>query len=178
MDRLVLACIPADTPLLDALGKMRPKTRAIVVKGSDGPPVLVTAGNIMSMCNDLSDQNVDLAKIKVEIFRPVHTPLLVPNYPNDLRSFAGPSLNNDERKHFEEIFRQKDERYIIQGIRGDAAVVVTASEAFAYQLNRSYTRCTCVGDPVHSFEQEDLVEIGKCNKPHAVKVTCETVSGV
>jgi hypothetical protein len=181
MDRLILACVPADTPLLDALKKMRPNTRAIVVRRLDGP-LLVTAGDIMSLCSDLVDLGADLSKATVEIIRPVQR-RVVPKSPMaaDLGSMRGtaPRMSKLEQKHFDAAFKERNEsRYAIQEISDDEALVVTASETFRGDLNRSYTRCTCVGDPVHSFEQEDLEVKGKCNKPHGVDVNCETVSGL
>jgi hypothetical protein len=181
MDRLILACVPADTPLLEALKKIRPNTRAVVVRRSDRS-LLVTAGDIMSLCNDLVDLGADLSKATVGIIRPVQTSVVPKSpMPAGLASMRGmaPEMKKAEQKHFDAAFKERnDGRYSIQETSDDEALVVTASELFKGQLNRSYTRCTCVGDPVHSFEQEDLEVPGKCNKPHGVDVSCETVSGL
>ena len=86
-------------------------------------------------------------------------------------------LATHERQHFEAAFHNEDQRYVIQHMDDDQAVVVTASERFAADLNSSVVVCTCAGFPMHSFEQQELRDPDKCNNPHGVPVTCKRMDG-
>lgn len=177
MDRLVLASVSLDVSLEKALGSIRAGTRAIVVIRPEGP-LLLTAGDIMAACNAALDSGHDPEKVKVGEVVPAHAP--VKAAPDPLPQgvdMASQVLTNAEREHFERAFDQDDQRYLIQYVAADMAVVVTASENFKRDLSSSFTICTCAGDPKHSFEQRQLVTPGICNKPHGAKVTCRTVDG-
>jgi hypothetical protein len=186
MDRLVLASVPFDMPVPQALQSIRPRTRAIVVTGPHRAR-LVTAGDIMEASNIALDADRDPASVKVGEVVSAHVPIkaLPLALPRNFK-LAGefgraqfPQLTLEERMHFESAFKESiessDTRYIIQHLGPDAAVVVTASEYFTAELGDNVTICTCVGDPKHSFEPRQLRVPGKCNKPHGVPVTCRSV---
>jgi hypothetical protein len=190
MERVVLARVPFDMPLSEALRCVRAGTRAVVVSRHDNP-VLVTAGDIMAAMNAALDANKNPVSIRIGDIVPV--PADTKPFPRPLN--IAPPLNLNlpeagvpmphlprksglERSHFETVFRDQDTHYAIQHLDSGLAVVVTASEHLAMDLGSSVTICSCEGDPVHSFERRQLVKPGICNKPHAKRVTCTTMGGV
>ena len=177
MDRIVLASVPCKTSLPEALARIHPKTRAIVVVGH-GRARLVTAGDIMSAINDALDAGRNPADVNVGQVIPAQVS------PNASKSFPVPAgfalcpvgsrigMTSGEMTKFHDIFAGFDNRHIIEQVGDDSATVVTASERFAADLGQTMIICVCEGDPKHSFEPAQLRVPGTCNKPHAVKVTC------
>jgi hypothetical protein len=145
---------------------------------------------MMEARNAAVDDGTDPAHIKIghvesrltptkppPVALPVHIPL-----GGELGTIVGFHITAHERSHFEQAFQDApltahqpalNENYLIQDITSDAAVVVTASEAFSVVLKASFEICSCEGDPVHTFEPRQLKVKGVCNKPHAKPVTCK-----
>lgn len=188
MKRIVLASVPSDTPLSAALESIHPKTRGVVVKRSKGKSTLITAGDIMEAINNCLDAGRDPGKVFVGSVIPAQAPTTAPplslppgfsmtrhislaNGGPDLTAVES-NLTLGEQDHFRAAFQNDDQRYVVQHHGTDWAVVVTASERYADQLNTAFIVCTCVGDPKHRFEPSQLAVPGKCNKPHGVKVNC------
>jgi hypothetical protein len=71
-------------------------------------------------------------------------------------------------------FPNKWTRDEITRFAAETAAVITAPETY-FQVGQGVTICTCVGNPVHRFNQRELRIRGKCNKPHGVIVNCRTV---
>jgi hypothetical protein len=67
-------------------------------------------------------------------------------------------------------------RYVVEEIGPEGAVIVTSSELLAGHLSKSLTICKCAGEPVHSFEPDQVRVPGVCNKPHGKPVTCSQAS--
>ena len=70
MERVVLARVPFDMPLSEALRCVRAGTRAVVVSRHDNP-VLVTAGDIMAATNAALDANKNPVSIRIGDVVPV-----------------------------------------------------------------------------------------------------------
>jgi hypothetical protein len=177
MDELMLAVVPADTPLNTALARIRSGTRALVVRSAEGFPLLLTAGDIMVALNDAVDNNADPSDIQIGAVIPAHVPAAAPmQSPGRPSAFSfgatavavAPILKSG----YDAIFEDSDDRYAIHELRGDTAVVITASKRFALDLNSAITICRCDGHPQHVFEPGQIVKSGICNKPHGASVTC------
>lgn len=178
MDRLELASVPADTPLPLALTKFRMNTRALVVRRPVGGHFLLTASDIASGINDAIDAKRDPAKVTVGEIEPIE-PVRHVAAPSSLRGMPTNSrmITSLERDAFGSVFHAAPQDtghrlYSIQYADDEKAIVVTASERYGAELGETTTICRCVGNPVHTFEQRQLVEPDKCNKPHGVPVTC------
>jgi hypothetical protein len=179
MRRIVLASVPSDMSLPEALERIHSGTRAVVVDDSDGGR-LVTAGDIMAASNAALDAGRKPEDVKVGSVVSSHARTTAPLLPHSFNIPAGvggiPDLTQQEHNHFGTAFNASvDKRYVVQHLSADAALVVTASELFAVDLADNVTICTCAGDPKHSFEPRQLRVPGKCNKPHGVPVTCRSV---
>lgn len=182
MDVLTVSLAPGDTPLSDALSRIRPGTRALVVHRKDAPPLLITAGDIMAAINDALDGGQKPKKIPLHTVSPIHTPMIAPGYAGPIR-LAGPlplGIARSDAQRFltgyQAFFDENDNRYAIHEVGADTALVVTASERVAADLSSAVIICKCAGDPVHTFEPRQLINPGVCNKPHRKKVTCGAVA--
>jgi hypothetical protein len=189
MRRIILSSVPPETPLPEALESIHPKTRALVVARPAGDSNVVTAGDIMEEINRALDSGRDPASVHVDKVVPKARPTKASpvSFPPDVDlppnlNFAEQNIDpfllvdtitTAERNFFESAFKADDQRYVVQHLGPDWAIVVTASELGARKLCTNLTICTCVGEPKHTFEPGQLVEPGKCNKPHAVKVNCK-----
>lgn len=172
MDVVRLNRLSAQASLVEALAGLRKGTQAIVVDDEDGP-YLVLADDIMKACNDAADSGKDPASTPIAIARRKDARVEMPTIPMEAFEEAfHKGLLSDFEKAFEP-FAPNDVRYAVRGIDDETAFVVTASEGL--KLGQSVTICTCVGNPVHRFNQSQLRVSGKCNMPHGVAVTCKTI---
>jgi hypothetical protein len=168
MDFVRLNRVSADTSLVEALGRLRAGTQAVLVDDEDGP-YIVKADDIMEACNEAVDSGKDPASTPVGVARKTGRPVEMPAVPLE-------AFEKELRHYFElefEPFALNDVRYTVRRFDDNTHFIATASEAL--ELGQSVTICTCVGYPVHYFNQSKLRVPGKCNKPHGVAVTCTTV---
>lgn len=184
MDTLKLAVVSAETLLPQSLNRILKGTRALVVQSPERPPLMVTAGDIMSTWNDALDNQRDPREIQVGTVIPTRWPTRVPrNSPGSVpptQFSAGVVIEvlgaPPPLIEYEKFFDLNDDRYAIHQIIGDIATVVTASERYTVDLSTAITICRCTGIPMHTFEPRQLVNPGVCNKPHGAPVTCTLLS--
>jgi hypothetical protein len=178
MDREVLALVSPNSSLEDAFGRFRNGTRAIVVDAPAGR-YLLTADDLTDEWNDIADAKGNPAAVTVGTLRPRHRFTPTPRLPILHLLLEGlPNLSPLELNYFGIAFQDPEHQYTIQDASDDAAVVVTSSEDVAGGMRTAsgVTRfCTCVGSPVHRFEQSKIVNQWYCNKPHGVPVKCRSV---
>jgi hypothetical protein len=168
MDFVRLNRVPAETSLVEAFERLQPGKRAVVV-GEEEAPYLVTADDLMEACNKAVENNENPALTPVTAARGRGAVIETSSVPME-------AFEKSLRRHFEHVFRPfavDDDRFTVRRIDDGSSFVVTASEFL--QLGQSITICTCVGNPVHRFNQAQLRVPGKCNMPHGVKVTCRTI---
>jgi hypothetical protein len=185
MDQITLAVVSDETTVTQALNSFRKGSRGLVVRSQTHQPLLWTARDLLHSCNSIVDSGGDPGKVQLRYLSPTRVPVLAVGY-TALRpmlskhfSVLGPNrpVNLDDYgRLFDAYDENYDERYAIHQIQGDSAIVVTASERFTSSLNKSSIICKCVGDPIHRFEQSELVNPLVCNKPHGVAVSCTAVS--
>lgn len=180
MQRIVLGSVKPTLSLPEALGKIRTGTRAVVVSDGHGSRV-VTAGDIFDAMNDALDVGKDPKSIEVGEVKPTLLRVALEAPPITATDRFGPPgswppLTFPEENHFRLLLMAKEgdkrQRYVVEEIGPEGAVVVTSSEDFAGHLAKSLTICKCAGEPVHSFEPDQVRVPGVCNKPHGKRVTC------
>jgi hypothetical protein len=183
MAKLELALVLGTTSLTEALRAIRPGTRALVVAAENREPLLVTAGDIMSAQNDAVDAQCDPEDVQVATVIPARMPAYSAKLEMQLAAGSRHAFDRDgveptgtRRLSYDALFKQKDERYAIDGFRSDSALIVTASKRFMLDLNKALVICRCSGTPVHTFEPQQLVTPNVCNKPHAAPVHCSQTS--
>jgi hypothetical protein len=168
MDFVRLNRVPAHVSLVEALARLRAGTRAVVVDDKDGP-YLVMADDIMEACNEAADSRKDPASTPIAVARKTGIRVETPKVPME-------AFKKRLRSHFKEVFdyvAPDDVRYTHRRLDSETDFIVAASATL--QLGQSITICSCVGNPVHRFNQDQLKVPGKCNKPHGVAVTCKTI---
>jgi hypothetical protein len=184
MQRVVLGSVKPTLSLPEALDKIRAGTRAVVVSDGHGSRV-VTAGDIFEAMNDALDAGKDPKSIEIGDVMPtlLRVALRAPSIAATDRfgpPGSWPPLTLPEEDHFRSILMTKDgdhrPRYVVEEIGPEGAVIVTSSELFAGHLAKSLTICKCAGEPVHSFEPDQVWLPGVCNKPHGKPVTCGQAS--
>lgn len=182
MDRLLLACVPFDTPLPGVFDRFRDSTRALVVSGKPGGDFVVTATDIAERMNVAADAGIDLANVRIGDVK-AELPLEPIGWPSPLDGMpaaaAATYLADFERKVFGDLFergyratRSESWLYSVRRVSEDTAIVVTASERFAGEFRGNTVICRCAGDPVHTFDRRDLKDPSVCNKPHRKPITC------
>jgi hypothetical protein len=161
--------VPAHASLIEALARLRAGTPAVVVDDKDGP-YLVKADDIMEACNEAADSRKDPASTPIAVARKAGMRVETPTIPME-------AFEKRLHPYFEQVFEPfapNDVRYTVRRIDGETDFIVTASESFL-NPGQSITICTCVGKPVHRFNQHQLKVPGKCNMPHGVAVTCKKI---
>jgi hypothetical protein len=200
MDYAFVARVSPKASLIEVLEGIRPGTSSVVV--ADNDPYLVTADDIMEACNEIADKGGQPEAAPISFIRRkgvrVHPPRKPPSsfvgggwggIVDHFRAIFQPFAPNDERyvilpRTFEwardiytnafPTFPNRLTRDEITRFAAETAAVITASETY-FQVGQGVTICTCVGNPVHRYNQKELRIPGKCNKPHGVIVKCRTV---
>jgi hypothetical protein len=184
MQRIVLANVKPTSSLPEALDRMQPGTRAVVVSDGHGSRI-ITAGDIFEAINDALDagknpEDIQVAEVKPTLLRIALEAPGIGVTDRFGRPGSLPSLALTEQNHFRSILmmdsRKRRQRYIVEEIGPESTAIITSSDTFARGLAKSVTICKCAGDPVHSFEPDQVRVAGVCNKPHGSKVTCDQAS--
>jgi hypothetical protein len=146
---------------------------------------VITAGDIFEAMNDALDAGKDPKSIEVGEVKPTLSRVALGAPPITETDRFGPpgswpSLTFPEKDRLGPLLMAKDDdkkhRYLVEEIGPEGAVIVTSSEAFAGHLAKSLTICKCAGEPVHSFEPDQIRVPGVCSKPHGKPVTCSQAS--
>jgi len=180
MQRIVLGRVKPTLSLPQALDKIKAGTRAVVVGDGHGSRV-VTAGDIFEAMNEALDAGKDPKSVEIGEVKPTLPRVALGAPPITTTDRFGPpgsrpSLTLPEEDRFRSLLMAKDggkePRYLVEEIGPEGAVIVTSSEAFAGHLAKSLTICKCAGEPIHSFEPDQVRVPGVCNRPHGKPVTC------
>lgn len=183
MQRIILGHVKPSDSVTDALNNMLGTgTRAVVVSDGHGSRI-VTAGDIFDAMNDAIDAGRDPKKIEVGEVKPSLLRVALQSPPILAMNRFGlpgsqPPMTLQEEIHFRSILKTHSghDQYVVEEIGPEGAAIVTSSEAFAGHLSKSLMICKCSGEPVHTFEPDQVRVAGVCNKPHGKPVTCGLAS--